>query len=231
MLTIICGEDSVKSREYLQTLLADYRQKAVSPQYISKDDLPCLSRAEAQSMDLFGNANVYVIENLNKALGRKSAKDTLWNALEAINKNPHVVLLDWERETAARDLRIGKMGTVKEFKPDANVFTFVEACYPGNLSPFLGLLQKVATPQTDMLIYILLVRHIRNVLLVALGDPPASLQPWQRGRLASHAARWNKDALTDFYDKLLAIEISLKTGKSIYSLKESIEIVACYYLR
>lgn len=231
MLTIICGEDSVKSREYLHALLSDYRKKAVSPQYISKDDLPRLSHAEAQSMDLFGNANVYVIENLNKALGRKSAKDTLWNALETINKNPHAILIDWERETPSRDLRIGKMGTVKEFKPDASVFTFVEACYPGNLQRFLRLLEKVATPQTDMLVYILLVRHMRNVLLVALGDPPASLQPWQRGKLAAHAKQWNKETLTDFYDKLLAIEVSLKTGKSIYSLKESIEIVACYYLR
>lgn len=231
MLTIICGEDSVKSREYLQQLLSEYRKKSVSHEYITKDDLPRLSRTEVQSTDLFGNASVYVIENLNKALGRKSAKDTLWNALEAINKNPHVVLLDWEKETASRDLRIGKMGAVKEFKPDANVFTFVEACYPGNLKRFLTLLGKVATPQNDMLVYVLLVRHVRNLVLMAIGDPAASLQPWQRGKLAAQSKLWSKNTLLDFYDKLLAIEISLKTGKSIYSLKESIEIVACYYLR
>lgn len=231
MLTIICGEDSAKSREYLQNLLTDFRKKSVGHEYVTKDDLPRLARAEGQSMDLFGNASVYVIENLNKALGRKSAKDTLWNALSLLETNPHVTLIAWERDTAARDLRIGKMGTVKEFKPDSNVFALVETCYPGNLVPFLELLHKVTTPQNEMLVYVLLVRHMRNVLLVALGDPPASLQPWQRGKLAPQARAWQKTALTDFYDKLLAIEVSLKTGKSIYSLRESLEIVACYYLR
>ncbi len=231
MLTIICGEDSAKSREYLQSLLGDYRKKSVAHEYVTKDDLVRLSNTELQSMDLFGNASVYVIENLNKVLGRKSAKDTHWNALEAINKNPNVVLIDWERETASRDLRIGKMGAVKEFKPAANVFQFVEAASPGNLTTFLKLLNNVATPQNDMLIYILLVRHIRNLVLLAIGDPPASLPPWQRGKLASQAKAWDAKQLTDFYDKLLAIEVSLKTGKSIYSLKESVEIVACYYLR
>jgi hypothetical protein len=68
-------------------------------------------------------------------------------------------------------------------------------------------------------------------MLLALGDPPASLPPWQRGKLAAQSKHWNRNAVTDFYDKLLGIEVSLKTGKSIYSLKESIEIVACYYLR
>lgn len=231
MLTIICGEDSVKSRQYLQSLLSDYRKKAVAPEYISKDDLPRLSRAEAQSTDLFGNASVYVIENLNKALGRKSAKDTLWNALAEIEKNPNVILVDWEREVSLRDLRIGKMGAVKEFKPEASVFAFVEACYPGNLNGFLRLMNKVAIPQNEMLIYILLVRHVRNLTLFALGDPPSAIQPWQRGKLAAQAKQWDAKTLTDFYDKLLAIEVSLKTGKSVYTLKESIEVVSCYYLK
>jgi hypothetical protein len=198
---------------------------------VGKDELPKLAQPDVQNLDLFGNESVYIIENLNKALGRKSAKDTMWNALEAIQKNTNVVLLDWERETASRDLKIAKMGTVKEFRPDANVFMFVEAAHPGNLPRFLELLNKVATPQNDMLIYILLVRHVRNLLLIAIGDPPASLQPWQRGKLAAQAKLWKPDQLTDFYDKLLAIEVSLKTGKSIYSLKESIEIVSCYYLK
>ncbi|MBI1862993.1 hypothetical protein HYS00_02650 [Candidatus Microgenomates bacterium] len=231
MLTIICGEDSVKSREYLQSLIAQYKKKSINPQFVSKEDLPKLAQPDVQSMDLFGNESVYVIENLNKILGRKSAKDTWWNALEAIQRNPQVILLDWEKETSLRDLRIGKMGTVKEFKPDANVFMFVETCAPKNLERFVMLLDKVATPQNEMLIYILLTRHIRNLLLIALGDPPASLQPWQRGKLAAQAKLWDPTQLTDFYDKLLAIEVSLKSGKSIYSLKESIEIVACYYLR
>lgn len=230
MLTIICGEDSVKSREYLQSLISQYKKKSINPQLVGKDDLPKLAQPGVQSMDLFGNESVYVIENLNKILGRKSAKDTWWNALEAIHNNPNVILLDWEKETASRDLRIAKMGTVKEFRPDANVFMFVETCAPGNLERFVTLLDKVATPQNEMLIYILLVRHMRNVLLVALGDAPASLPPWQRGKLAAQAKQWDPKTLTGFYDKLLAIEVSLKTGKSIYSLRESIEIVACYFL-
>lgn len=231
MLTIICGEDSAKSREYLQNLISQYKKKSINPQFVVKEDLLRLAKSDEQALDLFGNESVYIIENLNKILGRKSAKDTWWNALDEIQKNPKIMLLDWEKDAATRDLRIGKMGVVKEFRPGANVFMTVEACAPGQLKQFLKLLNEVATPQNEMLIYILLTRHIRNLLSIALGDPPASLQPWQRGKLASHAKQWDVAILTDFYDKLLAIEVALKSGKGVYSLKESIEIVACYYLR
>ena len=77
---------------------------------------------------------------------------------------------------------------------------------------------------------IMLTRHIRSLLAIRLGEVPARMQSWQVGKLKGQAFRWETKNLLDFYEKLLSIEVRLKTGKSVYTVGESLSLLSCYYL-
>ena len=76
----------------------------------------------------------------------------------------------------------------------------------------------------------MLTRHIRALLAIRLGEIPPRMQSWQVGKLKAQASRWEAKSLLDFYEKLLSIEVQLKTGMSVYSVGESLTLLSCYFL-
>lgn len=228
MLTIVCGEDNVASRNYFLSLLNSYKEKAYKIQNVSVSDLSKI-RFSASEQTLFGEEQIFIVENLNKSLSRK--KDlSVFKILEDIAKSKQIVLIDWEDEVSQRNLKIGKIGLVKEFKPDKNIFKLLDTCYPQNLQAFHLLLSSITDSQNEMFVFIMLQRHIRNLLLAKMRSPLSQLQAWQKMKLSSQARRWKEENIISFYDRLLKIDISTKTGKNPYTIKTSLEILSCYYL-
>lgn len=227
MLTIICGEDNVASRAFLQDTIATYRKKNYEILRITPEQLYEIPQEHSEGLSLFGLKKAYVVENLNKSLKRDKS-DKLLKTLSNLEDTDLVV---WEDGTAKRELKLQKAGVIKEFKPSDNIFKLLDSCYQKNLRLFLTMLDELVTAQNEMFVFIMLQRHIRNLALVSLGNPPASLQSWQIGKLREQASSWDKNLLVDFYEKLINLEIGLKKGSNPYSLKKSIEILVCYYLR
>ncbi|OGK18389.1 hypothetical protein A3G67_03815 [Candidatus Roizmanbacteria bacterium RIFCSPLOWO2_12_FULL_40_12] len=226
MLTIVCGEDTVASRAYFQEVIETYKKKDYEVLKISPDQLPDVQQEHFESLSLFGLKKVYFIENLNKTL-KRGGSDKLLKTLETLGDTPLII---WEDGVSKRELKLQKAGSVKEFKPGENVFKLLDSCYPKNLRSFLLMLDELATPQNEMFLFIMLQRHMRNLVLVATGNPPSSLQSWQVGKLKGQSSHWETNSLLDFYDKLINLEIGLKSGKGSYTLKKGIEMLACYYL-
>lgn len=229
MLTIICGEDIVASRTYLNELLQFYKEQGRPVEFITKDLLAQLANQTDEALSLFYQSPVYVIENTNKLIARKGSGDT-YKLLELASKKKDLDLISWEGGTVLREVKIASLGKTKEFKPSGTVFTLLDTCYPSNLQNFTTLLTKLTTPQTEMLLYIMLTRHIRNLVYAKLGLIPSYLQSWQGGKLRRQASLWSTEKLLSFYEKLLSLELNLKSGKSILSLSHSLDTLACYYL-
>lgn len=229
MLFIVCGEDNVASRDYFLALQQGYKEKGSALQKVGPTDLEMVLAASSVGPNLFGQQQVFVTENLNKAVSRRKGDKAL-ELLEKISKDNDLVLLDWEDGVGQRELKTATLGKVKEFKPSANIFKLLDACYPSNLQSFISLLQSVCTPQNEMFIYIMLRRHFRNLLLVSSKANIPSLQAWQAKKLQQQARLWQPESLISFYDRLISLDISLKTGKNAYSLRGSLELLACYYL-
>lgn len=227
MLTIICGEDVVASRAYLQEKIESYRKKNYEIVHLKPEELAELPTEHPEALSLFGLKKAYVIEGLNKTLKRGSSEKTL-KLFERLGENE---LLIWEGGVSKRELKLQRAGVVKEFKPSDNIFKLLDACYPKNLKTFLIMLDELVNPQNELFLFIMLQRHVRNLILVASGTPPAALQSWQVGKLKSQASHWDQNLLSDFYDKLIKLEIGLKTGTNPQSLGKSLEILVCYYLR
>lgn len=229
MITIICGEDTVASRDYLnQSLKAHTEKNNAVVQTITAAEAIDLSLQDSQPISLF-DTPVYLLENASKKVARKGSGD-LYKALLKLSKSTEISLFIWESGMSKRDIKTADLGVVKEFKPSSSVFTLLEQCYPSNLSRFCADFYALVTPTTELFIHIMLTRHIRSLLSIQLGETPPRMMSWQVGKLKAQASRWNTKKLLDFYEKLLSIEVKLKTGTSVYSVGDSLTLLSCYYL-
>ena len=220
MLTIICGEDNVESRNYFLNLKQAYEKKGYEIQNVNSleiDDIP----------SLFAQKRVYFIENLNRKINKKNLR--IMREVKRITENKEIEVVDWEDQVSARELKINGP-TVKEFKPSQNIFKLLDSCYPGNMSNFLKILHDMPPKIEEGFIYIMLTRHIRNLLLVKTGNGNTKLSPWQTAKLRHLAKFWTMKQLIAFYDSLFRIDVSSKTGNNPFSYAKSLDILTNYFL-
>ena len=227
MLTIICGEDIVTSRAFLSSLKKDYLKDGVDVQAIRFDDIVEINRWLGDSLTLFSQKKVFFTEFLNKKIKRDSKK--ILTELTIISKLKDVELVDWE-DVGSRQLKLSKIAKVKEFKPAKTIFKLLDCISPGNKNTFLNSLEQLSSSLDESFIFIMMARHVRNLILASQDILPPRMQSWQFGKLKYQARFWSSEKLVKFYEGLMRIDIASKTGKSPYSIKESIDILACYFL-
>ncbi|MGB2731556.1 MAG: hypothetical protein WBC38_01105 [Microgenomates group bacterium] len=229
MITIICGEDSVASRNYLNEVLKLHVEKHGSTvKTITAAECIDLSLQDTQPMSLF-EIPIYLLENASKKITRKGSGD-LYKSLLTISKSSEISVFIWEANMGKREIKTADLGVVKDFKLSSSVFTLLDQCYPSNLKKFLAEFYSLVTPTTELFMQIMLTRHIRSLLAIRLGEVPTRMQSWQVGKLKAQAFKWDTKNLLDFYEKLLSIEVRLKTGKAVYTVGESLSLLSCYYL-
>lgn len=229
MLTIICGEDSIASREYFINLKKGYGAKGYEVYHLAAGEFQEINRWLADSLSLFSQKLVFFTENLSKNYSRRG-NPGIDKSIYRLIDTKEAEVIDWEEFTPARELKLLKGAAVKEFKPDMSIFKLVDACYPGNLKNFLRILNDLPIKIDDGFIFIMLARHIRNLLLIKSGETNSKLQSWQVYKLKGQARHWELNSLTSFYDGLHRIDVSSKTGRNPFSIKKSLEILACYFL-
>jgi hypothetical protein len=232
MLTIICGEDIPAARQQLVSLKEKYKEKGYAIRQIPLNELPQIYKSSQGVVDLFGQESVYFVDNISskyKGRGKNEFKDTIAD----ISKNPTTHIVSWEEGKSAYDLStIKKLATTfDEYKPSRTIFQLLDDCYPGNLKTFLSSLEIVSTSQDILFVYTLLWRHIRKLLLANEHIFDKSIQSWQKPKLIQQANMWDNKKLIYFYEGLIRIDQGMKTSSSTFDMKESIEILACYYLR
>ncbi len=227
MFTVICGEDVITSRDYLRELQLTYRKKSIEVQNITADEVAEITRWLGDSPTLFSEKKILFTQFLDKKIKKDSKK--MLDDLVQINSLKDVELVDWE-DASSRDLKIGKIGKVKEFKPSKTIFKLLDTVYPGNKVVFLNFLSSLSRDVDENFIFLMLARYVRNLILVKQEIMPTRMQSWQFGKLRYVAKVWKLETLILFYEGLMRIDIASKTGKSPYSIKESLDILACYYL-
>lgn len=230
MLIIICGEDSIASRNYFLDQQKVFSEKNFEIVNVSYQQVLELDESEASSASLFTQKRVYFTNSLNKKVLKKLNSKTERKIKEIIISKK-IQVFDWEEGTTSRDLKSIKGIIVKEFKPSQNIFKLLDSCSPGNLKTFINTLDIVSESTEDIFIFIMLVRHMRNVLTTKMGDKVPKLMSWQIAKLSNQAKYWRLENLINFYQGLHRIDVNSKTNGTSYSVKESIEILACYYLK
>lgn len=229
MLTIICGENSVSSFNYYTDLKKEYKTKGYEIINLESNNLEEISSWMRESQSLFSSKKIFFTENINKKLSRK-LNLKINKIIENLVKDKKIEVITWEEEISSRFLKFPKEAKIKEFKLSETIFKLQDALFPGNLNNFIMILNQLNQTSDENVIFIMIARHIRNLLLVKMGKINNKLQKWQIYKLKTLASKWETDKLINFYDSFHKIEVWQKTSSNPYSLKKSIDILACYYL-
>lgn len=227
MIIVVCGEDIIASRDYYNKLRLDSQAKGYGISFISSSDVSEIPKWLSLAPSLFSQKSVYFTEHLNKKIGRGT--DALKKDIESIARDKSTILHVWE-EVSARELKFGKTATIKEFKPSTSIFKLLDNFLPKNKNSFLSSLKTLAMDQDIPFIYLMLVRHVRKLILARESIFEGTVQSWQKDRLRSQALLWPEEKLLALYDTLFRIDISMKSGATPFTLRQSLDIMAVHFL-
>lgn len=229
MLIIICGENSVSSFNYYALLKKEYKTKGYEIINLEVNNLEKISSWMGESQSLFSSKKVFFTENINKKLSRK-LNLKINQIIEGLIKDKKIEVITWEEGISSRFLKFPKGAKIKEFKLPESIFKLQDALFPGNLNNFITILNQLNQTSDENFIFIMLTRHIRNLIFIKMGKIDNKLQKWQIYKLKKLASKWEIDKLISFYDSFHKIDVSQKTSTNPYSLKKSLDILACYYI-
>ena len=104
MLTIICGEDSITSRNYFvdqQKLLKEKDFEIVNVDYHQVLELDETGSSESS---LFTTKRAYFTNSLNKKVFKKISERNE-KKIKGLIASKEIQIFDWEEETSSRDLK------------------------------------------------------------------------------------------------------------------------------
>lgn len=227
MIQIVCGEDTASARTYIVQLKNHYKKKSYLVQDISPSQIHEIQKEGEHSASLFEEQRIFFVRNLSSYLA-KSRKFS--PTIKALAAHSSLYVIDWEDGKSAYELSIKDKKLIKEFKPSASIFTFLDTCIPGKRAQFISLLHGILKTQEEMFVYTMLWRHMRSLITARADVFPDRIAPWQKMKLKSATKQWDEVRLMQFYEGLARIDQAIKTSASPYSIKQSLEILAVYYL-
>ncbi len=220
MITLLHGDYIEASRTELVRLKGEAKGKEIRS--IDGRGLDATALIQAiSSGSLFGEEILVVVENLFSKLGKKTKLiEQLAKILSDHGKDIDIIL--WEdKEVGVTVIKsLGSSVKVVSFKIPSLIFQFLDGLRPQSATTLIPLYQQLVQTQAAELVFTMITRRLRQLLMIAGGEPPEGLQGWQVGKLTSQAKFFTMDTLTSMYKKLLDIEYSLKTGATPFTLAQ-----------
>jgi len=223
MITLLHGDHVEISRQELTNL----KQKASGKEIRALDgrtlDHAVLTQA-LESTSLFGGDTLVIIENLTRYNAKKTKLlDQLASIISTNAKTADILLWEDKELSATQINRFGKDIQIRLFKTPVVLFQFLDGLKPDSRSLTLTLFEKAVQKDAPELLFTMIVRRFRQLLIVKDGGTPEGISPWQAGKLTSQAKLFTMGKLGLMYEKLLTIEYSIKSGATPFSMKEHIE--------
>ncbi len=213
------GDDQGGSRNNLYAQKQKYRElRELNGDKLLPKDLESTLGTES----LFGDETI-LIENL---LSRTRSKDKEACLQMLISYPGSRDILLWEKKalTKATTAKLPKSWVIKESKPPALLFNFLDSLTPDNSMQALKLYHQLLTMNHEPgFVFIMLTRHVAS-LIQAKSATSLKLPPWQIGKLKSQASHWDEAALIRFYDSLYELDKKIKTGNTKLDLGSQLDI-------
>jgi len=224
MITILHGEDIVKSRRQLEVIKNQHRDFEIISLDGKKLDLTGLKQA-LESASMFKNGRLVVIENFLASKNKNQEEIIKYLADEP----PGAELVLWEGVSfEGRRLLKLKGARVLEFKPEPVFFRFLDSIRPNNTKEMLTLLLQSKRVEQPEIIFYMLIRQFRLLLLIKDGvfsgiEEIDRLAPWQKQKLERQARYFSLEQLVDIYHQLFKIDCQQKTGENTFDLAKTLE--------
>lgn len=214
MITLIHGDNIEESRKALIGLKEKFKSQEVRVLDGRSIDLTMLAQA-LHSDSLFGKVPVVIIENAMTFLAKKTKH------LEQLLSGVDSIL--WEGKVVPASLLkyLGK-ADVRLFKTPTIIFQFLDSLAPNKSKYVLDLYEKLEETQAPEVIFLMISRRFRQLLMISDQVVPESMQPWQLQKLKNQTKLFDKILVHQLYAKLLDIDVSIKSGASPFSLASHI---------
>ncbi len=227
MLTIVCGDNPAESRSQFVTAKQSFESKGYEVVDVPRGDLKVFEDQLAFSSTLFSEKRIYTLENV---LSKKAQRDQISALLAgALSQSSEVII--WEESMDERSL--------KKYFPKAKILVsklphtlwkFIDGLYPGNLQQSVASFRAIQETVDPHLIHYMMIRRVKELLLVSSGEQPPKLASWQVGKLKQQTKSWPEGRLQSFFLKLVEIEMHTKSGTMVYPLDRALEVALCFYL-
>jgi hypothetical protein len=218
MLTILHGENIVFSREKLLELTNSFKKKG--GEAVNKEAKK-ITVAELEQLlgetNLFDQSKLVVLEGLH-SLPRSKRKDDL---IEMI-KNTSAEIILWEKRNLTKTM-LKKFPENKEFefKLTNQLWKWLDSF---GLKPNLQLLKQVIEQNGAEMTFAMLCRQIR--LLIQIKDSGTMRgAPFMIFKLKKQATLLNLSDLLNLHNKLLNLDIQIKTSKNLLNLEQSLNLL------
>ncbi len=222
MFHIIAGEDTSRARARFVELKKSLQEKGITFTELTESSLDELGWKLA-SPSLFESPGGYVIDSI---LHKKKVQEKI-SAFDLANT--HLIGFDTKSyEPALR--RMYPTAQIEFFKLPTSLFSFLDSFTPGKAKYCVPLLKEIMTDENDPMIFFLLRKRIRDLILIRSGGKPSAKQAWQVQRLATQANQWSLESLKKLYLNLFQIEKNTKTSSMTSSLQKSLETLITFSL-
>jgi len=222
MIKILHGENTIKSREKLVSLLTDLQAKGIKIVRLeaNKINLPELEAALIQT-DLFGATETVVIEELHSLLKSKR-KDQLINLVAAANKD--VIL--WEKRDLTKPM-LAKFpnANIEMFKLSSALFSWLDLFHSETqIQKNLESLHKAIEANTDHMCFVMLMRQVRLLIQIKEGIIPPGA-PFMIQKIKKQANYFSLPTLLQIHEDLFKIDMDLKSSKGFSSLQQRLDLL------
>lgn len=226
MIFFLHGDNQPASRERLNQLLTEARvskKEIIQLEGLKIDQNQLLQALESSS--LFGQDKLVVIENLfsRPQSGEKEA------IIKYLKKEAIVLdLVFWEKKNISGTITrwLPKTWQFIEFKIPVVIFKFLDEFRPNNQKQLLTLIRSSIRVDSAEMVFYMLARRLHDLIVAKdLGKSGLKGAPWQIGRLVSQAGNFTLNQLIQLYQKLLNIDIDIKTGASPMTLPWHLDLL------
>jgi len=228
MLKIICGENSVEAYNYFLEEKKKFLKQNYAVLEIDSSKISDLISWQSENLSLFAEKKVFFTRNLNSKINKKN--QMMIKIINQIINDKKINLIDFEEGIEKRKIKIQKNVLIKELKIPVSIFHFLDNIYPKNLQKAIKILNSLSKTTAIELIFFMLTKRIRQLLLIKFNNKIEDLQLWQLKKLNFQAKLWSKEKLIHFYQALFQLEIKVKTSGNPFDLKKSIELLLVYLL-
>jgi len=214
-MLILHGENKERSRAILNGKIKQFEGEVIKLEG-EKINLTDLKQA-TESRSIFGKEKLIVIFNLfSRPPGKEKQK-----LIEYCRKENPRNLIIWEgKKVDGRILSHFASAQIEQFNLPPIIFRFLDSLSPTSKKPSLILLHQCLTQETPEIVFYMLCRHIKDLIIAAdLGKEGLNEYPsWKKEKLVRQAKKFSLKKLIDLYQKLLEIDYQQKTGNTSFSL-------------
>lgn len=223
-MIIIHGENIVASRQRLIKEIDDFKISGGEVLRLEGKGLTLMEVRQAlESLSLLGSQRLIIIENLFSGK-QSSEKRKILDYLKKLLSNQLII---WEEKKVDGRILNPFKAQVFRFDPAPVIFRFLDSLAPGNARISLNLLHQSLTSGSPEMIFYMLVKQIRWLILAAdLGEKGlGNMEDWRKEKLARQAQKFGLLKLLEIYRRLLKIDWQQKTGQTPFDLTSQLDLL------